>query len=165
MVWPDVNINPPQVYTCSPSWTSLPPPSPYHPSRLSQRTSPKHPVSCIKPGLAIHLTHDIIHVSMPFSQIIPPSPLPTESKRSPSNLDFSFCFIQPGISHMHSSYKLNKHGDNIQPWRTPFPIWNQSVVPCTVLTVAYSLVQLNKFIWFSCFCYDYSYLQLNYMIL
>ena len=24
-------------------------------------------------------------------------------------------------------------GDNIQPWCTPFPIWNQSVVPCPVL--------------------------------
>ena len=31
---------------------------------------------------------------------------------------------------------LNKQGDNIQPWRTPFPIWNQSVVPCPVLTIA-----------------------------
>ena len=37
---------------------------------------------------------------------------------------------------MFSAYKLNKQGDNIQPWRTPFPIWNQSVVPCPVLTVA-----------------------------
>ena len=37
---------------------------------------------------------------------------------------------------MYSAYKLNKKGDNIQPWRTPFPIWNQSVVPCPVLTVA-----------------------------
>ena len=36
---------------------------------------------------------------------------------------------------MYSAYKLNKQGDNIQPWRTPFPIWNQSVVPCPVLTV------------------------------
>ena len=27
-------------------------------------------------------------------------------------------------------------GDNIRPWHTPFPIWNQSVVPCPVLTVA-----------------------------
>ena len=36
---------------------------------------------------------------------------------------------------MYSAYKLNKQGDNIQPWRT-FPIWNQSVVPCPVLTVA-----------------------------
>ena len=24
----------------------------------------------------------------------------------------------------------------MQPWRTPFPIWNQSAVPCPVLTVA-----------------------------
>ena len=37
---------------------------------------------------------------------------------------------------MYSAYKLNNQGDNIQPWRTPFPIWNQSVVPCPVLTVA-----------------------------
>ena len=36
---------------------------------------------------------------------------------------------------MYSAYKLNKQGHNIQPWRTPFPIWNQSVVPCQVLTV------------------------------
>ena len=37
---------------------------------------------------------------------------------------------------MYSAYKLNKQGDNIQPWHTPFPIWNQSLVPCPVLTVA-----------------------------
>ena len=30
----------------------------------------------------------------------------------------------------------NKQGDNIQPWCTPFPIWNLSVVPCPVLTFA-----------------------------
>ena len=72
-------MNPPQVYMCSPSWTLLPPPSPYHPSWSC--TSPKHPVSCIKPGLVIHFLYDIIHVSMPFSQIIPPLPSPTESKR------------------------------------------------------------------------------------
>ena len=59
----------------------LPPPSPYHPSGSSQCTSPKHPVSHIEPGLAIHFTYDIIHVSMPFSQIIPPSHSPAESKR------------------------------------------------------------------------------------
>ena len=36
----------------------------------------------------------------------------------------------------NSAYKLNKQGDNIQPWRTPFPIWNQSVVPCPVQIIA-----------------------------
>ena len=71
----------PRVYTCSQSWTPLPLPSPYHLSGSSQCTSPKHPASCIKPRLAIHFLYDIIHVSMPFSQIIPPSPSPTESKR------------------------------------------------------------------------------------
>ena len=79
-------MNPPQVYMCSPSWTLLPPPSPYHPSGLSQCTSPKHPVSCIEPGLATRFIYDIICISMPFSQIILPSPSPTESKRS-------VCFI------------------------------------------------------------------------
>ena len=60
--------------------TPLPPPSSYHPSGSSQCTSPKHPASCIEPGLATRLIHDITHVSMPFSQIIQP-PSPTESKR------------------------------------------------------------------------------------
>ena len=59
----------------------LPPPSPYHPSGSSKCTSPKHPVSCIEPGLVIHFLYDITHVSVPFSQIIPPSLSPTESKR------------------------------------------------------------------------------------
>jgi len=58
-----------------------PPPSSYHRSGSSQCTSPKHPVSCIEPGLVIRFLYDIIHVSMPFSQIITPSPSPTESKR------------------------------------------------------------------------------------
>ena len=40
----------------------------------------------------------------------------------------------PAFSMMYSAFKLNKQGDNIQPWHTPFPIWNQSVVPCPVLT-------------------------------
>ena len=42
----------------------------------------------------------------------------------------------PAFLMMYSAYKLNKQGDKIQLWRTAFPIWNQSVVPCPVLTVA-----------------------------
>ena len=57
-----------------------PPPTPYHLSGSSPCTSPKHPISCIKHRLAIRFLYDSIHVSMPFSQIIPPSPSPIESK-------------------------------------------------------------------------------------
>ena len=81
LVLPYINMNLPRVYTCSQSWSPVPPPSPYHHSGSSRCTSRKHPVSCIEPSLAIHFLYDIIHVSMPFSQIIPPSPSPTESKR------------------------------------------------------------------------------------
>ena len=42
----------------------------------------------------------------------------------------------PALLMMYSAHKLNKQGGNIQPWHTPFPIWNQSVFPCAALTVA-----------------------------
>ena len=35
---PNIKMNPPQVYMCSPSWTHIPPPSPFHPSGSSQCT-------------------------------------------------------------------------------------------------------------------------------
>ena len=47
---------------------------------LSQCTSFECPVSCIELGLVIYFTYGNMHVSMLFSQVIPPSPSPTESK-------------------------------------------------------------------------------------
>ena len=44
----------------------------------------------------------------------------------------------PAFLMLHSAYKLNKQGDNIQPWRAPFPIWNQSVVLCPDLHTDFS---------------------------
>ena len=52
------------------------------------------------------------------------------------SLHFSLWFIQHSILHDTAAYKLNKQGDNIQPCHTHFPILNQSVVPCKVLSVA-----------------------------
>ena len=56
----------------------LRPPSPYHPSGSSQCTSPKHPVSCIEPGLAIRFIYDIIQV---FNAILPNHPTLSLSHR------------------------------------------------------------------------------------
>ena len=54
---------------------------------------------------------------------------------------------------MHSAYKLNKQDDNIQPWCTPFPIWNQSVVPCPVNCCFLPCIQVSQeagqVVWYS----------------
>ena len=54
---------------------------------------------------------------------------------------------------MYSAYELNQQSDNIQPCCTPFPILNQSVVPCLVLTVALTCIQVSqetgKTVWYS----------------
>ena len=42
----------------------------------------------------------------------------------------------PAFHLIHSAYKLNKQGGNVQPWHIPFLIWNQCVVSCPVLTLA-----------------------------
>ena len=54
----------------------------------------------------------------------------------PAILILACASSNPAFLMMYSAYKLNKQGDNIQPWHTPFPIWNQSVVTYPVLTVA-----------------------------
>ena len=48
----------------------------------------------------------------------------------------AFDSCSPVFLMMYSAYKLNKQGDNIQPWGTPFPIRTQCIVPWPVLTVA-----------------------------
>ena len=49
---------------------------------------------------------------------------------------------------MYCTYKLNKQGNNIQPWFTPFPIWNQSVVSCTTHTSNKAKRQNKKLFYF-----------------
>ena len=64
---------------------------------------PKHPESCNEPRLAIHFLHDSIHFLMPFSQIIPPSPSPTESK------SLFFTSVSLLLSRIHGyHYHLSK---------------------------------------------------------
>ena len=54
-------------------------------------------------------------------------------------LIFLLAILTPACASSSPAFLMmycDKHTDNIQPWRTPFPLWNQSVVPCPVLTVA-----------------------------
>ena len=51
---------------------------------------------------------------------------------------------RPAFCMMYFACKLNKQGYNIQSWCTPFPSWNQSVVPRPVLTVAWLLCENFK---------------------
>ena len=67
------------VHVSPPSWTRFSPPSPLHPSRLSQSTDFGCSASYIKLALVIYFTYPKVYVSMLFLQIIPPSPSPTES--------------------------------------------------------------------------------------
>ena len=55
----------------------------------------------------------------------------------PAILIPAFVSSSPAFHMMYSACKLSKQGDNTQPWCTPFPIWNQSIVPCSVLTAAF----------------------------
>ena len=57
---------------------------------------------------------------------------------------------------MYSAHKLNKQGDNIQPWRTPFPIWNQKPVCCSMsssnwcfLTCIQISQEAGQVVWYS----------------
>ena len=78
LVLPYINMNPPQVYTCSPSWTHLPP----HTIPLGHPSAPALSTLSHLSNLDWWSTcFDNIYVSMPFFQRIPPLPSPTESKR------------------------------------------------------------------------------------
>ena len=55
---------------------------------------------------------------------------------------------------MYSAYMLNKQGDNIQPWHTPFPIWNQSNCSmsssnCCFLTCIQISQEAGQVVWYS----------------
>ena len=46
---------------------------------------------------------------------------------------FQLVIHPPGLSHYVLSIEVKMSSDNMQPWHTPFPILNQSVVACKFL--------------------------------
>ena len=89
LVLPYIDLNLPWMYMCSSSWIPLLPPSPSHPSGSSQCTSPKHPVLCIEPGLAIcfNLIIYMFQCHSPISSH--PCPLP----QSPKDCSIHLCLF------------------------------------------------------------------------
>ena len=56
----------------------------------------------------------------------------------PAILIPAFASSSPTFYMIYFAEKLNKQGNNTQPWHTPFPILNQSIVPCPFLTASWS---------------------------
>ena len=69
---------------------------------------------------------------------------PGGEQQSKGTQEHYSCWLKDRISSFPKGYLITFrpkftyliHTNNIQPWQTSFPIWNQSVVPCPVLTVA-----------------------------
>ena len=110
----------------NPPPTALPIPSLW----LSQRTSFECPVSCIEFGLVICFTYDSTHVSMLFSQIIPLSPSPTESKSLFFISESLLLSRTPGycyhLSKFHIYALVYCIGVFLSYWWTYFTLYNRS---------------------------------------
>ena len=120
MVLPYINMHPPRMYTCSPSWTPLLPPSSYHPFGSSQCMVSFKPTfsfssfTYIKSLFSSSLLSAIKVVSSAYLRLLIFLPAILIPVWPSSSLAF----------HMiNSAYKLNKQGDNIHSWHTPFPAW------------------------------------------
>ena len=61
----------------------------------------------------------------------------------------------PVFLMMYSSYNLHRQGDSIQPWHTPFPIWNHCVCcsmsssNCCFLTCIQISQEAAQVVWYS----------------
>ena len=135
-------MNPPQVYMCSPSWTLLPPPSPYPPSGSSQCTSPKHPVSCIEPGQAKWpIFNDIVLSRNSLDQTIclKQSILNCHSFKIFSYISLHFHFLRNVACPIPVYFVVSQSLSCVQLFATP---WNAPCQAPLSFIVSWSLLQL-----------------------
>ena len=91
---PHIDMNQPQVHIWPPAIRNPPPTSsPPHSSRLPQSTGFEYPASCIELALVISFTYGNMHVSVIFSQIIPPLPIPKSKSLFVTSVSFAALYI------------------------------------------------------------------------
>ena len=99
-----------------------------------------HDLSCLNAEFLSQLFHSPTFIKRLFSSLVSLRVTLSAYLRLliflPAMLTLVCASFNLAFLMIYSAYTLNKQGDNIQLWHTPFPIWNQSVVPCPVLTVA-----------------------------
>ena len=100
---PCINMNQPRVHMCPPIPNPLPTSFPTLSLWVVPETDFECPTSCIKLALVIYFPYSNIYVSRLFSQVIPPSPSPTQSK---SLFFTSVSLLLPCIQDRH--YHLSK---------------------------------------------------------
>ena len=99
--------------------------------------------ACASPTPAFHVIHSAYRVLHCIRKWQPtPSFLPgishgQRSQVGDSPWDCTDLDRTEQLIHTQSAYKLNKQGDNIQSWHTPFPTLNQSIFSCPVLTLIF----------------------------
>ena len=101
---------------------------------------------CASSSLAFHMMYSAYKLNKPSDNLIQTFP----QIWSDGNISKLMLWVQhyPDTTVRQRHYRKrkleinipdeygSKNPNKIQPWCTPFPIWNQSVVPCPVLTVA-----------------------------
>ena len=88
LVLPNIKMDPPQVYLCSPSWTLLPPPSPYPPSGSVWFLNDRWWRTCVHMFICpLYIVFDDVH-----SHILP---------MFTSSCLFSYCWTEQSFIYIH----------------------------------------------------------------
>ena len=135
-----------------PAWTPLLPPSPPHPSGLSPSASFGCPASCVKLALVIYFTCGDVHASRLLSQIVPPSPSPTESKVC----FFHLCLLCCPTCRIIGTVFLNSTYELIHSIRLSLNDLLHSIQYTLGSSTSLELTQRHSFLWMSniplCIC-------------
>ena len=130
------------IHMSPPSWTSLWPPTPSHPSRLSQSTRFELPASYSKFPLAIYFTYVNVNVSVSLFLFIPPSPSPT----APTSLfSMSESPLLP-CKYVHQ-YHLSRFYTCVNVQYLFFSFWLISLLIIGSRFIYLIKIQLCSFLW------------------